>query len=216
MPKVIHTVHLESFADPKPKGLVFIGPKGGCLRRSNFRKFWYRARGVVGLNQLHLHDLRHTGNTMAAAQGASLKELMERMGHSSPRAVLIYPHATRERDQKIAAGMGKLFTDAQKTSTKKPAETRSGTQRARATVVAGTEEVGLIAHLGKEAELAFCVRADDGDGVVADLGDTCRSRPPCDRVAPDAAFVPEHARRQRTAGPGGSRFRCYPVRDREP
>jgi hypothetical protein len=31
--------HLERFADPKPNGLVFIGPKGGRLRRSNFRKF---------------------------------------------------------------------------------------------------------------------------------------------------------------------------------
>jgi hypothetical protein len=51
---------------------------------------------------------------MAAAQGASLKELMERMGHSSTRAALIYLHATRERDQKIAAGMGKLFADAKK------------------------------------------------------------------------------------------------------
>ena len=64
--------------------------------------------------ELHFHDLRHTGNTMAAAQGASLKELMERMGHSSPRAALIYLHATRERDQKIAAGMGKDFADAKK------------------------------------------------------------------------------------------------------
>jgi len=91
-------------------------------RRSNFRKLWYRARGAVGLPGLHFHDLRHTGNTMAVAQGASLRELMERMGHSSPRAALIYLHATRERDQKIAAGMGKLFTDAKK---------RSGTQRAR-------------------------------------------------------------------------------------
>ena len=36
--------HLERFADPKPRGLVFIGPKGGRLRRSNFRKFWHRAR----------------------------------------------------------------------------------------------------------------------------------------------------------------------------
>ena len=35
-------------------------------------------------------------------------------GHSSPRAALIYQHATRERDQKIAAGMGKPFTDAKK------------------------------------------------------------------------------------------------------
>ena len=72
--------HLERFADPKLKGLVFIGAKGGRLRRSNFRKFWYRARGAVDLPELHFHDLRHTGNTMAAAQGASLKELMERMG----------------------------------------------------------------------------------------------------------------------------------------
>jgi len=125
--------HLERFADPKPTGLVFIGPKGGRLRRSNFRKLWNRARGVVGLPDLHFHDLRHTGNTMAAAQGASLRELMERMGHSSPRAALIYLHATRERDQKIAAGMGKLFTDAKKSSTKstKPDPKRSGTQRAR-------------------------------------------------------------------------------------
>ena len=40
---------------------------------------------------------------------------MERMGHSSPRAALIYQHATRERDQKIAAGMGKAFAKAKKT-----------------------------------------------------------------------------------------------------
>ena len=52
---------------------------------------------------------------MAAAQGASLKELMERMGHSRTRGELIYLHATRECDQKIAAGMGKLFADAKKT-----------------------------------------------------------------------------------------------------
>jgi integrase len=125
--------HLERFADPKPNGVVFIGPKGGRLRQSNFRKFWYRARGAVGLPELHFHDLRHTGNTMAAAQGASLKELMERMGHSSPRAALIYQHATRERDQKIAAGMGKLFADAKKTSTKQTGTglKPSGTQRAR-------------------------------------------------------------------------------------
>ena len=106
--------HLEYFADPKPNGFVFIGPRGGRLQRSNFREIWDRARGAVGLPELHFHDLRHTGNTMAAAQGASLKELMERMGHSSPRAALIYLHATRERDQKIAAGMGKLFVAARR------------------------------------------------------------------------------------------------------
>ena len=121
--------HLECFAQgEKDGGLVFVGPLGGRLRRSNFRRLWYKAREAVGLPELHFHDLRHTGNTMAAAQGASLRELMERMGHSSTRAALIYLHATRERDQAIAAGMGKLLSDARKTG-RRP--NRSGTQRAR-------------------------------------------------------------------------------------
>jgi integrase len=62
---------------------------------------------------VHLHDLRHTGNTMAAT-GASLRELMERMGHSSARAALIYQHATRERDEAIAAAMGEAFVSARR------------------------------------------------------------------------------------------------------
>ena len=65
---------------------------------------------------------------MAAAQGASLRELMERMGHTSSRAALIYQHATRERDEEIAAGMGKLLSEARKTGKRSG---RSGTQRAR-------------------------------------------------------------------------------------
>ncbi len=55
---------------------------------------------------------------------------MERMGHSSPRAALIYLHATRERDQMIAKGMGKLFADAKKTKSARRTGTdsrRSGT-----------------------------------------------------------------------------------------
>jgi hypothetical protein len=58
---------------------------------------------------------------------------MERMGHSSTRAALIYLHATPEREQEIAAGMGKLFADAKMTSTRRTGADppRSGTQRAR-------------------------------------------------------------------------------------
>jgi integrase len=83
---------VERFAQAGDEGLVFIGPKGGRLRRSTFRRTWTKARTSVGLPDLHFHDLRHTGNNMAAGQGASLRELMERMGHSSPRAALIYQH----------------------------------------------------------------------------------------------------------------------------
>jgi integrase len=49
-----------------------------------------------------VHDLRHTGNTLAAQSGASLADLKAGMGHDSDHAALIYQHATRDADRKIA------------------------------------------------------------------------------------------------------------------
>jgi hypothetical protein len=66
---------------------------------------------------------------------ASLRELTERMGHSSARAALIHQHATHERDEAIEAAMGKLLRQARRNaSTAGEAagmEEASGTQRAR-------------------------------------------------------------------------------------
>ncbi|HEY6279326.1 MAG TPA: tyrosine-type recombinase/integrase [Streptosporangiaceae bacterium] len=100
--------HMERFAEPGERGLVFVGPKGARLRRSNFRRIWVKACQKASVSDLHFHDLRHTGGTLAAATGASLKELMARLGHSSTRAALIYQHATRDRDQAIAEALGDL------------------------------------------------------------------------------------------------------------
>lgn len=100
--------HLERFAEPGESGLVFVGPKGARLRRSNFHRIWAKACATAGTPDLHFHDLRHTGGTLAAATGASLKELMVRLGHSSTRAALIYQHATRDRDQAIAQALAEL------------------------------------------------------------------------------------------------------------
>jgi len=67
---------------------------------------------LAGLDAgFRFHDLRHTGNTLAAT-GASTKELMSRMGHASPRAALIYQHATSYRDAVIAAALSDLVEGA--------------------------------------------------------------------------------------------------------
>jgi hypothetical protein len=81
--------------------LVFPGAKGGPLRLSNFNKMsaWPHAAQTIGAQGLHFHDLRHTGNHFAAASGASLKDLMARMGHDSERAAIIYQHEARGADQ---------------------------------------------------------------------------------------------------------------------
>ena len=97
--------HLATFASPEPGGLVFPGAKGGPLRRSNFDKMsaWAQAVRSIGAEGLHVHDLRHTGNTFAASGGAGIKDLMARMGHDSERAAMIYQHEARGADQIITA-----------------------------------------------------------------------------------------------------------------
>ena len=84
-----------------------------------------------------VHDLRHTGNTLAAATGASTKELMVRMGHASMRAALIYQHATADRDQAIAAALSRLatgdVTDAERDGRAGPPLHAQGRARPRAT-----------------------------------------------------------------------------------
>ncbi|MFI6979888.1 tyrosine-type recombinase/integrase [Embleya sp. NPDC050154] len=94
--------HLKVYAEKQTDGYVFVGPQGGRVRRSNFTRVWKRGLADAGVKDVHFHDLRHTGNTLASSTGASLKELMARMGHASTRAAMIYQHATSERDHEIA------------------------------------------------------------------------------------------------------------------
>jgi integrase len=112
--------HLDRFAEPGARGLVFVGPKGAPLRRSNFRPIWNTACAKAGAPGLHFHDLRHTGGTLAAASGATIKELMARLGHSSTRAAMIYQHATGDRDQMIAKALGGLARQAQANTPQNP------------------------------------------------------------------------------------------------
>lgn len=100
--------HLRRFVAPEDDALVFAGQKGGWLRRSLWNAKWRAAREKVGLPHLRFHDLRHTGNTLAAGTGASTRELMNRLGHASPEAALRYQHATPDRDFKIAASLSEL------------------------------------------------------------------------------------------------------------
>jgi integrase len=88
--------------------LVFPNSKGEPLHRGAFTTVWHRARERAGLPGFHFHDLRHTGNTLAATTGASTRELMARMGHASMRAAVLYQHATSERDQQIAVALSEL------------------------------------------------------------------------------------------------------------
>jgi integrase len=96
--------HLAEHVEPDWDALMFRGPRGAALRRGNFNPLvdWTRRVADLGVPGLHFHDLRHTGNVLAAQTGASTRDLMARMGHDDMRAALIYQRATSEADQLIA------------------------------------------------------------------------------------------------------------------
>lgn len=105
--------HLDGVAED-PGALIFTGERGGLLRRGNWRNAvkWPRAVESAGLPQgFHFHDLRHTGNHLAAQTGASTRELMQRMGHSTVRAAMIYQHATEARSKHLAGRLDALVRE---------------------------------------------------------------------------------------------------------
>lgn len=96
------TRHLEEFTAPEAVALVVVGRGGSTLTRDALQGSWERARLDIHRPDLRLHDMRHTGLTLAAATGATTAELMHRAGHASAPAALRYQHATRDRDQRLS------------------------------------------------------------------------------------------------------------------
>jgi len=87
---------------------------------------------LAGLSGVDFHDLRHTGDQLAADEGANLRELMDRIGQSSTRAALIYLHRSDERQQAIADAISERARAARSGSTRvRPRAKRSGTDVAR-------------------------------------------------------------------------------------
>jgi integrase len=105
--------HLER-VDADPDAPVFTGGRGGTPRRGNWRANvkWAAAVKGAGLPAgFRFHDLRHTGNHLAAQTGASTRELMQRMGHSTVRAAMIYQHATDARSRLLADRLDALVKE---------------------------------------------------------------------------------------------------------
>jgi integrase len=127
--------HLDRYAAPGPDGLVFLSARGKYLARSSFRRLvWLPALQQAGLDGLRVHDLRHTAATLAAAAGATTKELMERMGHTSPRVALRYQHVMADRQAALAAALDDLARDATKAG---PAEAGGHAEGTADTLAAG-------------------------------------------------------------------------------
>lgn len=103
--------HMRDHAAMGRDGLVFPAVHGEQLAPSTLYRVYYPAREKAGRADLRFHDLRHTGAVLAASTGATLAELMARLGHSTAAAALRYQHASKDRDRMIADSLSRLVTD---------------------------------------------------------------------------------------------------------
>lgn len=102
--------HLGKHTGAEPGALLFPAARDAAgidqhMQPSTLYKVFYPARLAAGRPDLRFHDLRHTGATLAAATGATLAELMARLGHSTPAAAMRYQHAAADRDRAIAEAL---------------------------------------------------------------------------------------------------------------
>jgi integrase len=97
--------HLKQHVGIEPGALLFPARQGSNMNASAFYRVWRPAAAAAGRPDLRPHELRHTGATMAAATGATLADLMSRLGHSTPQAAMRYQHAASDRDALIASAL---------------------------------------------------------------------------------------------------------------
>jgi integrase len=105
-------MHLVDHVEWGKDALLFPAVRaGGHLSHGTLHEMWVKARKVAGRDDLRFHDLRHTGAVMAAQSGATIAELMARLGHTTPTMALKYQHASQDRDAEIARRLSQMVVD---------------------------------------------------------------------------------------------------------
>lgn len=74
--------------------------KDGSVRAPGYG--YYRARHLLGREDLSFHKLRHFAATNYAVAGATTKELMTLLGHAGPGVAMRYQHAASSRLAELA------------------------------------------------------------------------------------------------------------------
>lgn len=101
--------HMDNFTGRFPDALLFSSAEGNPIDSANLTRMFSRARRSIGRPELHWHDLRHTGATLAYRAGATVKDVQRRLGHSTTRAAMIYAHAADDSDRLIAERLDEAF-----------------------------------------------------------------------------------------------------------
>lgn len=102
--------HLAEHAEKGRDGLLFHAQDGTHLNHGTIYKHFTAARKAAGRPDLRLHDLRHTGAVMAAQAGATTRELMDRLGHTTAGVAMRYQHVADGRAAELARKLSAMAT----------------------------------------------------------------------------------------------------------
>jgi hypothetical protein len=116
--------HLQDFTSAGKDALLFPAADNSDLHMapSTLYKVYCPARRAAGREDLRWHDLRHTGAVLAAQTGATLAELMGRLGPRAPFHALPARRSRSGRRDREAAlrDVGVLRTVAERPGTDRP------------------------------------------------------------------------------------------------
>jgi len=109
----IITEHLSRHTKRPRTALLFADPvTGGFYAEGRYRGPFFAARDAIGEPELHFHDLRHFGGVRAALTGATTREVMDRLGHTTTTAAMRYQHVAAGRADALAERLSALATGA--------------------------------------------------------------------------------------------------------
>ena len=91
---------------------VFPSPRDPERPQSGNLGFWRRARREAGIEDVRLHDLRHTVASQAVAQGVPLPTVARMLGHSQPMMTLRYAHVGDREVEDAAERVGASIATA--------------------------------------------------------------------------------------------------------
>ena len=96
----------------EPDALVFPDSAGGYMRGSNVRRRWWStATTAAGVDDLKLHELRHTAASLAIQAGANIKALQNMLGHESAGLTLDrYGHLYESDVEAVGVAINDLLT----------------------------------------------------------------------------------------------------------
>ena len=84
---------------------VFVGQKPGT-RLSGLRNYWHPIRARAGLDEVRLHDLRHSYASRALALGEGLSTIGKLLGHRKIATTARYAHLMRDAEKGAATRVG--------------------------------------------------------------------------------------------------------------